>query len=157
MKKNQGFTLIELLIVIAIIAILAVIVFVALDPLTRFKAARDAKRWSDATAIIEAIKVNQVDNGGTLVNAVATLTQDLYYTIGECGSDGNANCGAHATQPACADLNKLVDDGYLPLVPMDPKSGDSNKTDYFIMRTAENVITVGACDPESGNNIYTRR
>ena len=40
--SKKGFTLIELLIVIAIIAVLAGAVFVALDPLTRFRDARNA-------------------------------------------------------------------------------------------------------------------
>ena len=64
MKFNKGFTLIELLIVIAIIAILAAVVFVSLDPLTRFQDARDARRWTDVDAVLSAMKLDQVDQGG---------------------------------------------------------------------------------------------
>ncbi|EKD47532.1 MAG: hypothetical protein ACD_66C00019G0006, partial [uncultured bacterium] len=46
MRTKKGFTLIELLIVIAIIAILAAAIFVALDPVTRFQEARDARRYN---------------------------------------------------------------------------------------------------------------
>jgi len=62
MKK--GFTLIELLIVIAIIAIVATVVFVALDPITRFKEARNAQRWQDVEAVADAVRLYQVDNLG---------------------------------------------------------------------------------------------
>ena len=56
--KNQGFTLVELLIIIAIIAILVGVVFVALDPLTRFKNWRGATRSQNVTAVAMAIKVD---------------------------------------------------------------------------------------------------
>jgi prepilin-type N-terminal cleavage/methylation domain-containing protein len=58
MRKNfniKGFTLIELIIVIAVIALLAAATFVAVDPAKRIGMARDAQRWSDITAIADAI------------------------------------------------------------------------------------------------------
>ena len=63
-KSSTGFTLIELLIVIAIIAVVASVIFVALDPVTRFKEARDAQRWQDVEAVGDAIRLYQVDNLG---------------------------------------------------------------------------------------------
>ncbi|MCD4761647.1 type II secretion system GspH family protein, partial [bacterium] len=82
LKKQQGFTLIELLIVIGVIAILAALAFVALNPLARFQDARNAERWSDVNAILGAIKLDQVDNGGTYNDVIVALTSDLYYQIG---------------------------------------------------------------------------
>ncbi|KKR90333.1 MAG: hypothetical protein UU36_C0007G0005 [Candidatus Uhrbacteria bacterium GW2011_GWE2_41_1153] len=65
MRTKKGFTLIELLIVIAIIAILAAAIFVALDPVTRFQEARDARRYNDLNNTLTAVVTDQVDNGGT--------------------------------------------------------------------------------------------
>ena len=62
MKK--GFTLIELLIVIAIIAIVASVIFVALDPISRFRDARNAQRWQDVEAVGDAVRIYQIDNKG---------------------------------------------------------------------------------------------
>jgi len=155
MKK--GFTLIELLIVIAIIAILAVIVFVALDPLTRFQDARDAERWSDVAAVLDSAKLDQVDNGGTYVAAIANLTAGSFYTIGTCAAGGDAGCTAQVTQAACADLTALATEGYLPLVPMDPSTGTAAMTDYYMMRAATGTLTIGACDPEGGAAISVQR
>ncbi len=155
MKK--GFTLVELLIVIAIIVVLAAVVFVALDPLTRFQEARDSTRWSDTTAVLDAVKVDQVDNGGTYLPAVTALTDALYYTVGTCAAGGDADCGAQATQAACVNLAGLVTEGYLGEVPQDPSTGAAGMTDYYLMKAATGVITVGACDPEGGSAITVSR
>ena len=145
--------MIELLIVIAIIAILAVVVFVALNPLERFQDARDAQRWTDITAIREAVNVNLVDNNGTLLPAVSGLTDDSYYVVGTCASGADATCTAKTTQAACVDLAGLVTDGQLSSIPFDPSTGDSANTDYYIMIDANNSIAVGACDPEGGSAV----
>ena len=61
--KKQAFTLIELLIVITIIAILASVVFIALDPLTRLRTARDTTRVEQMNEIKQAMALYLVDNG----------------------------------------------------------------------------------------------
>ncbi|KKQ80272.1 MAG: hypothetical protein UT02_C0012G0023 [Parcubacteria group bacterium GW2011_GWC2_38_7] len=155
MKK--GFTLIELLIVIAIIAILAVVVFVALDPLTRFQKARDAQRYSDVGAFMDALKLDQVDNGGTYLATITGLTAAQYYTIGTCAEGGDAGCTAQTTQAACADLTGLVTANYLPAVPMDPSTGTAELSDYYITKTAGGAITIGSCDPEDADAISVSR
>lgn len=151
MKK--GFTLIELLIVIAIIAILAAVVFVTLDPLSRFKDARDSTRWSDVTAILNAIKVDQVDNGGSFLTEVGALVAGDYYTIGSCSIGGDAGCTAATTEAACANLAGLVTGGYLADVPFDPSTGSSSTADYYISRSSGGQITIGSCDPEGSSAI----
>jgi len=155
--SKKGFTLIELLIVIAIIAILAAVVFVALDPLSRFQEARDSTRWSDVTAVLDAVMVDQVDNGGAFVASVTALTDDLYYTVGTCAAGGDAGCTAQTTQAACVDLTALVTEGYLADVPMDPSTGTAALTDYYLQKTAEGSIVVGSCDPEGGSAISVER
>jgi len=157
MTKRRGFTLLELLIVIAIIAILAVVVFVALDPLTRFRDARDAQRWSDVAAVLDAVKLDQVDNGGAYIAAVSGLTAANYYTLGTCANGGDAGCTAQVTQAACADLSGIATEGYIPSIPLDPSTGTAALTDYYIMRAANGTVTIGACDPEGGSAISVSR
>jgi len=155
--NKKGFTLIELLIVIAIIAILAAVVFVALDPLTRFQESRDATRWSDVSSILDASKVDQVDNGGSYVAAISGLTAGSYYQVGTVGTGCDSGCTAQTTLGACADLTALVTEGYLGSVPMDPSTGLATITDYYIMRAATGILTVGVCDPEGGSAIEIAR
>ena len=157
MRDQRGFTLIELLIVIAIIAILAAAVFVALDPVQRFQESRDAKRWSDTENILNAIKVDQVDNGGSYATTVAAMTAGSAYQIGTAGSGCDSGCTAKTTAAACVDLASLVTDGYFGAVPMDPSSGTAAETDYYAIRNAVGSVEIGSCDPEAAATISVIR
>lgn len=164
MPQNKGFTLIELLIVIAIIAILAAVAFVALDPLTRFQDARDASRWADISALMSAIKINQVDNGGQYLAAVAGLTAGQVYMVGAdtTGCDNyNANCDtAVGGSNNCLNLSGLVTGGYLGSVPISPNgvgSWTSGHTGYTLERAATGIIHIRACESENSDEIKISR
>lgn len=154
---QQGFTLIELLIVIAIVAILAAVVFVALNPLQRFKDARDARRWSNITELLSAIKLNQVDNGGSYVAALQSATASTTYQIGTAGSGCDTGCTAISTATACLDLSGLITSGHIGSIPMDPSSGTAAKTLYYIIKASTGIVTVGACVPEGSSAISVAR
>lgn len=147
---SKGFTLIELLIVIAVIVILAAAVFVALNPAKRFADARNSRRQTDVQNILNAIKTNEVDNGGTYLASIAALTAATEYQIGTAASGCDSGCGAVTTEAACADLAGLVTAGYLGSIPMDPSTGTAAETDYYIVKNASGTITIGTCDGESG-------
>jgi prepilin-type N-terminal cleavage/methylation domain-containing protein len=147
LASRAGFTLIELLIVIAVIAILAGVVFVALDPLTRFRDARNARRATDVSNILTAIKVDQVDHGGTYV--FSGLVAPNNYIIGTNGATGcNTGCSAVTTQNNCVDLTLLQTRGYLGTLPLDPQSGTAAKTGYYIRSNTNNSVAIGACTTE---------
>ncbi|HMB26382.1 MAG TPA: prepilin-type N-terminal cleavage/methylation domain-containing protein [Patescibacteria group bacterium] len=171
-KTNKGFTLIELLIVIAIIAILAAITFVALDPLTRFRDSRDARRWSDVSSVIDAIKVDQVDNGGDYLEEITTMTSDQWYMIvdGDMDQgcdDNNSSCAqAVDSDNHCVNLEDLVDEGYLGDVPVSPEgviawddgSGDGDEgTGYVLKRESSGIIHIQACEAENVDTIAISR
>ena len=150
--SKKGFTLIELLIVIAIIAILAGVVFVSLDPLKRFQDARNASRWTDTTAVLSAIKVDQVDNGGSYLSNITSLTASTNYLIGTAAGATcvNTNC---TVVPAgnCVNLTGLETEGYLARVPVSPTGAGSWSaalSGYYMSRNTNGSVTVGACDAE---------
>lgn len=145
--NKKGFTLVELIIVIAIIAVLAGAIFVAIDPARRLHESRNARRSSDVTTILDAIKTYQADNAGTHYATIAALTNGQYHTIGTCAAGGDVGCTAQTTQAACVDLS-AIGTGYLSAVPKDPQTGSDAKTDYYLMKDANGAIVVGACDPE---------
>jgi len=164
-SRFEGFTLIELLIVIGIIAILAAATFVALNPLQRFQDSRDARRRADLSAILSAVKVNQVDNGGKYL---ASIADDLTFLDGEtrmigtsasgCDSVGIACGDVTITETSCVDLTGLKTDGYLGDVPIAPTavtSYSAAKTGYTL--TKGNIITVQACDSENATEIKLAR
>ena len=150
---SKGFTLIELLVVILIVSILAVSVFVALNPVKRFKDARDARRWSDADTILTAIHEYIVDNGGTVPSGIDTSERQLGTDTTGCNATG---CTTPPTQASCLNLATTLAP-YLKSIPQDPNGGTAGKTYYKVVRDANGIVTVAACASEGGTQISVSR
>ena len=170
-KNKSAFTLIELLIVIAIISIIAAVVFVAFDPLTRFRDSRDAKRWADVNAILSAIKIDQVDNGGNYLPAISNMNPGEVYMIvdgtpanPDC-NQGNAYCDTDVTTETvpgnrCLNLAELVQQGYLGSVPISPAGAykwTTSLSGYTLERSTNGILTVRACESENTSEIKSAR
>ena len=178
-KSGAGFTLIELLIVIAIIAILASVIFVALNPLDRFRDSRDAARYTDVESIAHAIELDQVDNGGEYMSTIQNMVTGTFYMIvdGNGSSamsygcdDNDTYCDANVGGDGyCVDLDELVDQGYLGDIPVAPNhaganvtwddgnSGEDEGTGYTLRRNLNGTITVQSCDSENTTDIFVVR
>mgnify|MGYP001600628332 CR=1 FL=1 len=165
---RKGFTLIELLIVIGIVAILAAVVFIGLDPLTRFRDARDAARWTDITAILSAVRVDQVDHGGRYSYGIRHDTAEATGTPfmildGNATSTNtcNASCDVAISSGNCDDLSQLVTRGYLGKLPVSPNGASSwsstGNTGFYVQINSNNSITVGACESENTPSITVTR
>jgi prepilin-type N-terminal cleavage/methylation domain-containing protein len=168
---RKGFTLIELLIVVAIIAILASAIFLALNPLKRFQDSRDADRARDVTTILEAVKLDQIDNGGSYHDDVSNLSAGSVYMIVDGSSmtagcdDNNTYCDTNVTNDtSCANLTFLKTESYFKELPISPagnvtwddgNSSGEKGTGYTISRSTDNVITVRACESENTTEIST--
>ncbi len=143
-RAEKGFTLIELLVVILIISILAVTVFVALNPVKRFRDARDARRWSDVDTILTAIHEYVVDNGGSLPAGLDTTEKQLGTDATGCNATA---CTTPPAAAACLDLSTSLAP-YLKKIPQDPNGGTPGKTYYKVVRDSNNIVTVSACASE---------
>ncbi len=162
---RRGFTLIELLIVIAIISIIAAVVFVALDPLARFQDSRDAKRWADISGILSAVKIDQVDNGGSYMTNVANMIPNEVYMVTDGVATDCTTAASTCDVPVtvadhCVNLAELVTQGYLGTVPLSPKgvyAWDKNKTGYTIEKSSTGILTVRACEAERATEIKASR
>ncbi len=163
-QEENAFTLIELLIVITIIVILASVAFVALDPLTRFRNARDANRAAAISQILSSVKIDQVDNGGNYLTAITNMTAGNVYMIGTATAgcdDNNASCDtAVSNDTACVDLTGLVTEGYLGTVPFSPAGAVTwvaATTGYTLQRASTGILTVRSCESENTTEIKTSR
>jgi len=164
-RNRRGFTLIELLLVIAIIAILALLILVALNPTKRFKDARDARRFSDVNNILNAIKVDQIDNTGPYLTTIANLTSGEIYLIGTCVTGATASnvtsfCTTDPTQSICVDLADIVNQGYLGSIPISPNgvgAWSSTITGYTLEKSTADLITVRAFEHENSSEIKLSR
>ncbi|MCF6276707.1 MAG: prepilin-type N-terminal cleavage/methylation domain-containing protein [Candidatus Magasanikbacteria bacterium] len=165
LEKRKGFTLIELLLVIAIIAILALLIFVALNPAKRFKDARDARRFSDVNNILQAVKVDQIDNGGTYLTTITNTTVGQVYLIGTCVTGATASnvtsfCTTDPTQSVCVDISDMVTQGYLGSIPISP-NGDgawsASITGYTLEKSSADLVTIRACEHELSAEVELSR
>ena len=171
-ERNKGFTMIELLVIIGIISILASMAFVSFDPLTKFQDSRDANRWSDISSLLNAIKVNQIDNEGSYLTSISAMVDNEWYMI----VDGSMNIGCEdnntycdvdiAHDNYCVDLSSLATEGYLGDVPISPNGlvnwddGSDNGeegTGYAIKRDSTGVVHVQACESENTTEILISR
>lgn len=141
-NSKSGFTLIEILLVIGIIAVLATVVIVSLDPATRFKNARDARRFSDIQSILSATQQYIVDHKGALPPSLDTTEKQL----GTDSSGCDMTYGLCSANPSyCLDLSTELAP-YLKSIPYDPQNGSAAATHYSIVTDANNIVTVRACD-----------
>ncbi len=103
-KNKEGFTLIELLIVIGIIGFLAAAVLVAVDPVKRIQDSRDARRYAEVNAVLNAILTKQVDDRA-LYNGVtgALLDSDNGSSQVLVRSQTGVDCDTPASAPTCPD------------------------------------------------------
>lgn len=119
MRFIQGFTLIELLIVIAILGVLGAIIFVSIGGNPQAKA-RDVRRLADLNNIRQAVWLYYFDKG-----VFPARTSDSCcdgWDQGYCSADGSDGF-----------IQPLVTEGYLPVVPGDPKfSGSCSGYSYYV-------------------------
>lgn len=143
MSFRHGFTLIELILVIGIIAIVASIVIVAVNPSQHVGEARDAKRTSDVTNILNAVLQYALDERGALPLGILKGTPK---TI----------CQADVIPEDCVNKHygvnlRMLSGSYITNIPKDPLlSQTGTGTRYQIWQEADGKITVAAPDAERG-------
>ena len=170
--RKKGFTLIELLIVIGILGILAAIILVAVDPAKRLKQSRNARRYSEVNALLNAILNYTVDNKGALPSVLSNATSTGSVLLLGTGNVDPvsatttllAACPTAVTNATgtiyMANLagDPAFVDSYIAQIPVDPRGTngtvtyDQTLTGYYVQRTANGRVQVGSCNAEDEGN-----
>lgn len=158
-RAQKGFTLIELLLVITIISLLAVAVFAALNPASRLKDTKNARRTADVDTILTAIHQSIVDNKGNLPTNMPAANTEVQLGTAATGCVV-ATAGCAVTAAACTDLMSGSQNlsKYLKSVPVDPNlASTATNTNYSVVVDSNGIITVKACGAENGQIISASR
>lgn len=115
MRDRKGFTLIELVLVMGIIAILFTAVLVAVDPASKFAAARNTQRRSNIHQLMTAVYQYMSDNSGSVPSGVDSTTR--YITNYTTSTHYGVATSSSNTVDLCA---ALVTNGYMTVMPYDP-------------------------------------
>jgi len=142
MKKTlstKAFTLIELLIVIAIIAILAAAVIIAVNPGEQLAKARDATRERHVNAVESAVYTYHIDN----LEFPSDLANSLGSEICNTNITPSNECGD------LIDLSPLVEEGYLPQIPINPTTEKNTSSTGYSIATIEDKVAVWPMESET--------
>ena len=115
--------------------------------------------------ILNAIKVDQIDNTGPYLTTITNLTAGEIYLIGTCVTGATASnvtsfCTTDPTQSICVDLADMVNQGYLGSIPISPNgvgAWSSTITGYTLEKSTADLITVRACEHENSSEIELSR
>jgi type II secretory pathway pseudopilin PulG len=157
--RLRGFSIPELIVIITIISVLFAVILIAIDPASRVAATRDAERRRATHDILQALVSYVADNAGNtppVIDALTASIQIVGTNASGCGSLTASCAGYSLITSSCADLSSLVD-AYLVSVPVDPVTGTSGNTRYYVQKSYSNRLEVGACDPEKVSSIVERR
>jgi type II secretory pathway pseudopilin PulG len=151
--------------VLAIIGILVAVVLTILNPALRLQQSRDAVRQNDVQAILQAIRLHEIDNNGNLLEDIDNLQDyDVYMAVfgsgmGDGCDDNNTYCSSNvSTDTYCVDISDLIQEGFLAEMPISPKgqitwddgtASGENGSGYTISKTPLDVLTVRACENEA--------
>ncbi len=114
-----------------------------IDPVKRLREAKDSVRLQDALSIEDAIGLYLADNEGVLPAELSGLATSTEYVV----VTGSGSSGSNTTS-----LQFLVDDGYLPELPIDPDlDEDGDDTGYIVTREGDSFTSI-ARDCVSGVN-----
>lgn len=161
LNDRRGFTLIELILVMAIIAILFSALLIAVDPVSKFKQARDTQRRSYINALMTAVYQYAANNNGSFPSGIP---QD---------PTAAKTIGYAASMTGLVDLcSSIVTTSYIAAIPLDPSSGTPSgsistgistcggtnyyNTGFTIQETAAGRITIAAPSAEIGTISVTQ-
>ncbi len=136
----KGLTLLEILLIVAGLTIIVGIIILIIDPNKELGNKNNTQRRVDVNLILDAVYQYTGDNNNVLPATITASSTEI------CKTDS-----------ACTGLTNLsaltVGEKYLSNIPIDPKGGSNNGTDYTILKTPDGKIVVSAPKADRGEKI----
>lgn len=162
----------EIIIILAFVAAVVLFVRSNIAEVSRQEkdraTARDAKRQEHVVSLFDAVKRYQPTNGGSY----PSIAPDARYMIGKCNAQTNPTCdalfcaipapfvsslaGGNTGPDSGIDLEELVRKRHLSAIPISPSdriAWNTFATGYYLKKTKEGAIEVGACEAEGISRI----
>jgi len=163
LKKQKGISLVEVGAIVVIIGFLICIIFLALDPVARYKHTRDIIRQNAVQEISKALKSYQANNGNFILPSITSTKVGETYLITTGKSLGCAMNNRVCQKPIdgethCVDVSGLLNGEYLEKIPVSPsatirwdegKQQDQNGTGFTLTRNSDGSVTVQSCEAET--------
>lgn len=140
--NKQGFSLTGLIVSMTVLVILTAGLWVAVDPVTRINAAKDARRQQDILIVAQALKDYVLNNQGVLpITESITSSKKVL-----CGASASLTCAG--TTKTCLTIDSSTDflDSYLPTLPVDPTKISPADSGYYLQTDSNNNLIIGSCD-----------
>lgn len=157
--KVKRFSILELLVVFIMIAFALGIVYIVVNPPEKLTKARSVDKWSSIIEISNAILEYQIDNEEALplgIDNIVTSSQVLGTNQNGC-SFGCPNADGGETADSCLDLSDVLVDKYLLSMPYDPFIGTEGFSGFYINKSHNGRLMIGACESEDGATIELQR
>ena len=162
-KKQKEISLIEIAIIVLIIGMLICTIFIALDPVSRYKQARDIVRQNAVEEISHSIKSYQSNNGNFILPSITStkIGETYLITTGksiDCTLNNRLCQKPISGETNCVDLSGLLRGNYLEKIPISPsgnirwdsgKQENQNGTGYTLTRNSDGNVTIQSCESET--------
>lgn len=148
--------LVERSVSLVFIFVLILVVFVVLNPDKRLVDLHDARRASDANALLTAIHKSISDNKGAYpVGLSAGMAETQIGTSTTMCAISTGACAAEVA--TCVDLTMPLAP-YIKSMPVDPTTSyTATKTGYTVAVDINGIVTVKACGSEGATDISVSR
>jgi len=151
----HGYSYLEILTALAIVSVLALVISTFANPAWHLRREYDAVREDGVRDYMEALLDLQLEELDAFEPIFSEIEgQRAMIGTGEsCAGGFGDQCSDEILSDTCLDLTDELIPIYLESLPIDPREGFSeNQTGYYVSYVG-GVFEVGACNPESRNEI----
>lgn len=151
----HGYTYTEVIIAFGLVIAVVITVVAIMNPINKARIARDDVRTEDVRNIFEALVEMQFTDSEAFAGIVGTVAggRTMVGTASICAGEYGPQCSNGTLQDHCVNLAELGVLDYVKTLPVDQKKDFSKKYSGYYLELKEQILSVGACNPEARDEI----